>query len=248
MENIIRAMNIYRTQGTGRHMTEQEYKIFQENTLNQCYRYQKICHDTEKRKSLIIGECMVCGNQQHSALKSHLLENGKIAIHYNCPVVKNETWKGPCQLGNSPDKYAICPEKFAKEYQYSIAEIHAALDTFRSSSASERWSTHEIGRLEIEVLQICDHHHISARLAEQENENPGKFRNNIFTKSNLFQSGFHNLIKQVKSKSIQAAIHKLIDLEDQDLIWSLCHNFIILLISILIIVLINTTLTSTGSL
>jgi hypothetical protein len=45
-------------------------------------------------------------------------------------------------------------------------------------------------------------------------------------------------------KSIQATIHKLIDLEDQDLTWPLCHNFIILLISIFIIFLINTTLTS----
>jgi len=224
-------------------MTEQDYKIFQENTLNQCHRYRKICHDAEKRKSLIIGECIVCGNQQHSVLKSHLLENGKIAIQYNCPVVKNETWEGPCQLGNSPDKYAICPEKFAKECQYDIVKMHAALDTLRSSSASERWSTHEIGRLEIEVLQICDHHHISAELAKQENKNPDKSQ-----KSNLFQSGFHNLIEREKLKLIQATIHKLIDLEDQDLNWSLFHNFIILLISILIIFLINTTLTSTNSL
>ena len=238
VEQIKRALNIYRTQGTGRQLTKQEYQIFQEDTLKQCHIYRKICHKTEEHKTLVIGDCIICGSQQHTTLKSHLTDTGSVIYNYSCPVSANGIMKG-CQLESMSLKYTICPAKFANEYGYSFHAIHTALDTFRSSSASEHLSTLDIEKLESEVLDICERHQLETTISKQEDENHNLFQP---TGSNPIQNLIHNLIQLIKHSQKFVQIQKLINTSDRTLTRLLIHNLVIGIICITLILSINGTL------
>ena len=225
------ALSLYRQQGIGKFTTKREFKDFRENINNSCNAYRIECVRRDHYRKSISGPCFICGNTQHSALTPYLTENGMLTYHYLCPVTAYENWEEANQFENQFQKYMICQNKFAKENQYERNKALAALDIFKGSSASLRWSTMAIERLELEICQICDNHYNEKQI-QAKSQNQNNSRQSI---QNLIQSSIHNLIKLTKHENLRTSIQNLIDPFDKSLTRLVIHNLVIGVICIILV-------------
>jgi len=236
LNDTIQAMRLYRTHGMGKFLPDNDYRTFKRNVLDTCYSYQSVNRKVDGYKPLVTGDCAICGNHKHSALIPHLTGNGTVTYHYLCPVAANENWEEAAQFKNALQKYKICPSKLAKECDYSFTILFTALDVFKLSSASERWTTKEIEKLELEASQICEQYHTSKTMSTPKSdlENPNK--SSIWTSIyNLIRPSIHNLIHLTKLNKVQIQIHNLDKIFDRSLYWPVIHNLIIASTCILVI-------------
>jgi hypothetical protein len=234
--DIIQAMLLYRTQGTGRFLLDERYKTFKKIVFDVCYSQQSICRETDRYKSLVVGDCAICGNDKHSALAPYLTGNGMVTYHYVCPVAANENWEEATQFKDTSRKYRICPSKLAKECDYSFTMLFTALDSFKLSSASKRWSTNEIGKLEFKASQVCEQYHLNKTTSIIKSDIDNQYQpwtsKSIY---NLIRSLIHNLIDRANLNKVQIQIYKFDKTFDRSLIWPVIHNLIIVSLCIFVI-------------
>ena len=94
--------------------------------------------------------CRMCGQEDHSMLEEK--EDG--TSEYSCPIAYHTNWE-QTEKNHSREIYKICPEKFAKRWNYYQMEVISAYTTLvdRTKDLPHRNQLHN---LQLEALEICE--------------------------------------------------------------------------------------------
>jgi hypothetical protein len=96
--------------------------------------------------------CRMCGQNDHSMLE----ESSEGIPEYICPIAYHTNWEHT-EKNNSREIYKICPEKFAKRWNYYQMDVISAYTTLfeQTKDLPHRDQLHN---LQLETLEICERH------------------------------------------------------------------------------------------
>ena len=94
--------------------------------------------------------CRICNQEDHSMLEED--EQGK--SNYLCPIAYHTNWE-ETEKNHPQEIYKICPEKFAKKWNYYQMEVISAYTKLveRSDNLPQR---DHLSNLQLETLEICE--------------------------------------------------------------------------------------------
>jgi hypothetical protein len=94
--------------------------------------------------------CRLCAQADHSMLE----ENGSGKSEYNCPIAYHTNWE-VTERDYPQEIYRICPEKFAKKWNYYQMEVIKAYTKLveQSNNLPHR---NNLSELQLRTLEICE--------------------------------------------------------------------------------------------
>ena len=94
--------------------------------------------------------CRMCGQNDHSMLE----ESSEGIPEYSCPIAYHTSWEHT-EKNNSREIYKICPEKFARRWNYYQMDVISAYTTLfeQTKDLPHRDQLHN---LQLETLKICE--------------------------------------------------------------------------------------------
>ena len=94
--------------------------------------------------------CRMCGQNDHSMLE----ENSEGTPEYSCPIAYHTNWEHT-EKNNSREIYKICPEKFARRWNYYQMDVISAYTTLFEQT-KDLPHRDQLRNLQFETLEICE--------------------------------------------------------------------------------------------
>ena len=101
-------------------------------------------------QTLLSQPCQMCGQEDHSMLEED--EQGK--SNYLCPIAYHTNWE-ETEKNHPHETYRICPEKFARKWNYYQMEVISAY-TKMVNHTKDLPQREPLGNLQLETLAICE--------------------------------------------------------------------------------------------
>jgi hypothetical protein len=101
-------------------------------------------------QTLLSQPCRMCGQEDHSMLEED--EQGR--SNYLCPIAHHTNWE-ETEKNHPHEIYRICPEKFARKWNYYQMEVIKAY-TKMVNHTKDLPQREPLGNLQLETLAICE--------------------------------------------------------------------------------------------
>lgn len=101
-------------------------------------------------QTFLTAPCRICGQEDHSMLE----ESGDGNSEYCCPIAYNTDWE-ETERERPRDIYKICPEKFARRWNYYQMDVISAY-TKLVEHTKDFPGKEQLSDLQLETLEICE--------------------------------------------------------------------------------------------